>query len=54
MSVYILVGAVFKERLILCNLKVLHPGLLVIKGVQLVFRKVVHDARPVRIPNDVD
>lgn len=53
-SVYVLVGAIFKERLILCDLKVLHPGLLVIKGVQLMFRKVVHDAGSVRIPDNVD
>lgn len=53
-SVYTLVGAIFKEGLILCNLKVLHPSLLVIEGVQLVFRKVVHDAGSVRVANDID
>lgn len=43
MSVYILVGVIFKEGLGFCHLKVINPRLLGVEGVELVFGQVVHD-----------
>lgn len=53
-SVYILVGVIFKVGLIPCHLKVLHAGLLRVEGVKLVFGKVVHNTRSVGVPDHVD
>lgn len=52
--VYILVAVIFKEGLSLCHLKVIDPGLLGVKGVKLVFGKVVHDTRSVGVPNHIN
>lgn len=54
MSKYILVGAVFEERLCLCHLEIIHPGLVGVEGVELVFGKVINDTCSVRVPDHVD
>lgn len=52
--IHAVVSVILKIGLCLGHLKVISPHLLGIEHVKLIFGEVVHDARPVRIADNID